>query len=147
VADPNEHLTDFEEGARRALEWLGRSEDAAELAQIIGAMLAQIAGQVPAKLGDMENAFLIAIGRAALAGQRAAPQTEDEAKARPATLPPAEASPAPWVDVEEFRRRRLEHERRMRYEQLAASNSAAWGEQQHAFTPRNQMRNDSDWRG
>ena len=30
MADQNEHLTDFEEGARRALEWLGRSEDAAE---------------------------------------------------------------------------------------------------------------------
>jgi hypothetical protein len=31
-------VTDFEEGARRALEWLGRSEDAAELAQIVGEM-------------------------------------------------------------------------------------------------------------
>ena len=36
MADQNESLTDFEEGARRALEWLGRSEDAAELAQIVG---------------------------------------------------------------------------------------------------------------
>jgi hypothetical protein len=67
LADQNVSVTDFEEGARRALEWLGRSEDAAELAQIVGEM--------PAKLGDMEIAFLIAIARAALAGHKAAPQT------------------------------------------------------------------------
>jgi hypothetical protein len=59
VADQNVSVTDFEEGARRGLEWLGRSEDAAELAQIVGEM---------PKIGDMEAAFLIAIGRAALAG-------------------------------------------------------------------------------
>jgi hypothetical protein len=65
----------------------GRSEDAAELAQIIGEMTT---------LGDMESAFLIAIGRAALAGHKAAPQTEAEAKVRPATLPPsAEATSLP----------------------------------------------------
>ena len=125
MADQNVSVTDFEEGARRALEWLGRSEDAAELAQIISEM--------PAKLGDMETAFLIAIGRAALAGHKAAPQTEDEAKARPATLPhrrpatlppPAEALPVPWIDVDEFRRRRLEHERRARFEELARRNAA-----------------------
>jgi hypothetical protein len=81
----NENLSDYEEGARRALEWLGRSEDAAELAQIIGEM--------PPKLGDMEAAFLIAIGRAALAGHKAAPQTEDDAKARPAMLPPPAEAP------------------------------------------------------
>jgi hypothetical protein len=140
VADQNVSVTDFEEGARRALEWLGRSEDAAELAQIVGEM--------SAKLGDMETAFLIAIGRAALAGHKAAPQTEDEAKARPATLPPpAEVPPAPWIDADEFRRRMREHERAARFERLARSNAAAWGEQQHAFTPGNHMRNDADWRG
>jgi hypothetical protein len=113
----NENLSDYEEGARRALEWLGRSEDAGEMAQIVGEM--------PTKLGDMEIAFLIAIARAALAGHKAAPQTEDEAKARPATLPPpAEAPPVPWIDVDEFRRRRLEHERRARYEELARRNAA-----------------------
>jgi hypothetical protein len=134
----NENLSDYEEGARRGLEWLGRSEDAAELAQIIGEM--------SAKLGDMENAFLIAIGRAALAGHKAAPQTEDEAKARPATLPPpAEAPAVPWLDVDEFRRRRLEHERRARFAELASRNQARFVEQQRAFG--NQTRNDADWRG
>jgi hypothetical protein len=136
----NENLSDYEEGARRGLEWLGRSEDAAELAQIVGEM--------PPKLGDMETAFLIAIGRAALAGHKAAPQTEDEAKARPATLPPpAEAPPVSWIDVDEFRRRRLERERAAKFEELARRNQEAFLEQQHAFTPRNQMRNDADWRG
>jgi hypothetical protein len=113
----NENLSDYEEGARRALEWLGRSEDAAKLAQIIGEM--------PPKLGDMEAAFLIAIGRAALAGHKTAPQTEDEAKARPATPPPpAEAPTVPWIDVDEFRRRRLEHERAARFEELARNNAS-----------------------
>jgi hypothetical protein len=135
----NESLSDYEEGARRALEWLGRSEDAAELAQIVGEM--------PPKLGDMESAFLIAIGRAALAGHKAAPQTEDDAKARPATLPSLAEAPVPWIDVEEFRRRRLEHERRARFEELALQNQARFVEQQHAFTPGNQTRKDADWRG
>ena len=120
MADQN--VSDVEEGARRPLEWLARSDDAAELAQIVGEM--------PAKLGDMETAFLIAIGRAALAGHKAAPQTEDEAKARPATLPPPAEAPAPWIAVEEFRRRQREHERRARFEELARNNAAAWGEQQ-----------------
>jgi hypothetical protein len=101
---------------------------------------------MPPKLGDMETAFLIAIGRAALAGHKAAPQTEDEAKARPATLPPpAEAPPVPWIDVDEFRRRRLEHERAARFEELALRNQARFVEQQHVFTPGNQMRKDANW--
>jgi hypothetical protein len=112
----NENLSDYQEGARRGLEWLGRSEDAAELAQIVGEM--------PAKLGDMETAFLIAIGRAALAGHKAAPQTEDEAKARPATLPPPAEAPVPWIDVDAFHRRRREHERAARFTELARRNAA-----------------------
>jgi hypothetical protein len=134
----NENLSDYEEGARRALEWLGRSEDAAELAQIIGEM--------PTKLGDMETAFLIAIGRAALAGHKAAPQTEDEAKARPATLPPpAEAAPVPWIAVDEFRRRRLEREQAARFDELALRNQARFMEQQHAFAPSRERPKGADW--
>ena len=136
----NENLSDYEEGARRALEWLGRSEDAAELPQIVDAM--------PPKLGDMENAFLIAIGRAALAGHKAAPQTEAEAKTRPATLPPpAEAPPVPWIDVDAFRRRQRAHEQAARLQELASRNANAFVEMQHAFAPRNQTRTDAEWRG
>jgi hypothetical protein len=133
----NENLNDYEEGARRGLEWLGRSEDAAELAQIIGEM--------PAKLGDMEIAFIIAIGRAALAGHKAAPQTEDEAKARPATLPPPAETPVPWIDVDEFRRRQREHERRARFEELASRNQALFIGQQHAFAPSRDRPKGADW--
>jgi hypothetical protein len=132
----NESLSDYEEGARRALEWLGRSEDAAELAQIVGEM---------PKPGDMEIAFIIAIGRAALAGHKAAPQTEAEAKARPDTLPSTAEAPAPWIDIDEFRQR--EHERRARFEELALRNQARFVEQQRAFAPGNHTRNDADWRG
>jgi hypothetical protein len=134
----NENLSDYEEGARRGLEWLGRSEDAAELAQIVGEM--------PAKLGDMETAFLIAIGRAALAGHKAAPQTEEEAKARPATLPPpAEAPPVSWTDVDAFRRRQREHELAARFERLAKANAEAFMEQQHAFAPSRDRPKGADW--
>jgi hypothetical protein len=135
MADQN--VSDVEEGARRPLEWLARSDDAAELAQIVGEM--------PAKLGDMETAFLIAIGRAALAGHKAAPQTEAEATARPVTLPPMPEAPA--FDVDEFRRRMREHELAARLEELGRRNAEAFVELQHAFTPLNQMRNDADWRG
>ena len=110
----DQDLTDFEEGARRALEWLIRSEAGADLAQIVG--------QMPTKLGDMEVAFLIAIGRAGLAGHKAAPQTEAEAKARPATLPLPEAPP---IDIEGFVRARREHAQRERYRELAGRNAAA----------------------
>jgi hypothetical protein len=138
VADQNESVTDFEEGAQRALEWLGRSEDAAELAQIVGEM--------PAKLGDMEIAFIIAIGRAALAGHKAAPQTEDEAKARPATLPPpAEAPPVSWTDVDAFRRQRLEREQAARFDELALRNQARFVEQQYAFAPNRDRPKGADW--
>lgn len=130
----NENLSDYEEGARRALEWLGRSEDAAELAQIVGEM--------PPKLGDMEIAFLIAIARAALAGHKAAPQSQEEAKARPATLPPpAEAPPVPWIDVDEFRRRKREHERAARLTELATRNANVFVEMQNALAPRR----GADW--
>jgi hypothetical protein len=93
----------------------------------------------------MEIAFIIAIGRAALAGHKAAPQTEAEAKARPASLPPtAEAPPVPWIDVDEFRRRRRQHEIAARLEELGRRNAALFMEQ-GAFTLGNR-RND-DWRG
>jgi hypothetical protein len=135
----NENLSDYEEGARRALEWLGRSEDGAELAQIIGEM--------PAKLGDMETAFLIAIGRAALAGHKAAPQTEDEAKARPATLPPpAEVPPVPWIDVDEFRRRRREHELAARLEEFGRRNAELFMVQGRGIWGGERLPKDADWR-
>jgi hypothetical protein len=134
VAGENEHLTDFEEGARRALAWLDVSEDAAELAQIIGEM--------PAKLGDMEIAFIIAIGRAALAGHKAAPQTDAEAKARPTMLPSTPETPAvPWIDVDEFRRRQREHKHAARLKELATRNANVFVEVQNSLAPRR----GADW--
>jgi hypothetical protein len=144
MGSEDENLSDYEEGARRALEWLGRSEDAAELAEIVDAMLAQLVGQMPPKLGDMEIAFLIAIGRAALDGHKAAPQSQEEAKARPATLPPPAEAPPVWTDVDAFRRRKREHELAAKLEELGRRNQALFLEQ-GAFTPRNQTRNDADW--
>jgi hypothetical protein len=125
MADQN----DFEEGARRALAWLGRSEDGAELAQIVG--------QMPTKLGDVEVAFLIAIGRAALAGHKAAPQTEAEAKIRPATpSPPAEGDGG--LSQGEFWQRVHDRERKARLDELLRRNAERW---------RDQPLGGADWRG
>jgi hypothetical protein len=89
---------------------------------------------MPTKLGDMEIAFLIAIGRAALAGHKAAPQTEAEAKARPATLSPSEEdAQSPPIDVEAFHRRRREHECAARLQELLRRNAAAFEEQWRAL--------------
>ena len=93
---------------------------------------------------DLEAAFLIAIGRAALAGHKAAPQTEAEATARPVTLPPMPEAPA--FDVDEFRRRMREHELAARLEELGRRNATAWAEQS-GFTLGNQKRKDEDWDG
>jgi hypothetical protein len=136
VGAENENLSDYEEGARRAVEWLGRSEDGAELAQIVGEM--------PTKLGDMEIAFIIAIGRAALAGHRAAPQTEGEAKARPATLSTPAAGDR-GLSQAEFWRRYRDHERQARLDEWWRRNAALFEEQQRAFAPGNQLRNGADW--
>jgi hypothetical protein len=121
VAD--EHMNDFEEGARRALDWLGRSEDGAELATIVAEM--------PRRLGDMEVAFLIAIGRAALAGQKAAPQTETEDKTR---HPAAVSTPdIPGVlEAAEFYRRvnaAQERQRQARRGELLRKNNELFAEQ------------------
>ena len=119
-----EHMNDdFEEGARRALDWLGRSEDGAELATIVGEM--------PRKLGDMEVAFLIALGRAALAGQKAAPQT---AEADAQSAPPAVSTPdIPGVlDAAEFYRRvnaAQERQRQERRAELLRENHKLFAEQ------------------
>jgi hypothetical protein len=61
--------------------------------------------------------------------------------------PSAEAPPFPPIDVDEFRRRRREHELAARLDELGRRNAALFMEQQHAFTPRNQTRKDVDWRG
>ncbi len=121
----DQDLADFEEGARRALEWLGRSEDGAELAQIVGEM--------PTTRGDMEAAFLIAIGRAALPGHKAAPQTETEAKARPATLSPR--AQVGELSQAEFLARYRERERQARLDELWRYNAVVFEEQQRAFAP------------
>jgi hypothetical protein len=69
-----------------------------------------------------------------------APRAKGPAKAQPTP----EAPPAPAFDVDEFRRRRREHELAARLDELGRRNAEAFLEQQHAFTLRNQTRNDAD---
>jgi hypothetical protein len=59
----------------------------------------------------------------------------------------AEAPPLPPVDVDEFRRRRREHELAARLDELGRRNSEAFVGQQRAFMAGSQTRNDADWRG
>ena len=80
-------------------------------------------------LGVTERAFLQVVGNAARAAKREdlptpagapAPRAKGPAKAQPTP----EAPPAPAFDVDEFRRRRREHELAARLDELARRNAA-----------------------
>jgi hypothetical protein len=109
---------DVRAGEELARAWLqGKSELIDDLAALVDGM-----GH---PLDATARAFLLTVGNAA----RAAPR----GKARPAPAcleaqtkaqPKPEAPPAPAFDVEAFRRRQREHERRARFEELARRNAA-----------------------
>jgi hypothetical protein len=97
-----------------------------------GALIDDLAALVDGMTRPLDataHAFLATIGNAA----RSAPKSK--ARPMPAGAPaprapdPPEAPPAPAFDVDAFRRRMREHELAARFERLASSNAAAWGEQ------------------
>jgi hypothetical protein len=81
------------------------------------------------------RAFLVTVGNAAKAMAKRedlptpagapAPRAKGPAKAQPTPEEPAE----PKVDIDQFRRRKRDHELAARLERLASSNASAWGEQ------------------
>lgn len=137
--EADQFSADFRDGAAMAGEWIAGRGSLPELLHIVRDM------PRGAELGGLEAGFLSTIDAAVRGDRLGAANVPDVAKAQ--QLLEATSSAAPKIDIEEFSRRRLEHERRARFEELGCRNQEAFLEMQHAFTPRNQMRNDADWRG
>jgi hypothetical protein len=132
---------DFREGEGMAREWIAGRGDLPDLLHVVRDM------PRGGDMGGLEAGFLSTIDAAVRGDRLGAANVPDPAKAqllREAT-PSAEAPPLPPIDVDEFHRRRREHERAARLEELSRRNQALFVEQQRAFG--NQTRNDADWRG
>ena len=127
----------FREGERLALDWIaGKSELLDDFAALVVGMK---------EFGEMERAFLLTIGNAARAAAKREGQPTFVVASDPAPTPRSAPAAEPKVDIEEFRRRRLEHERRERFEDLARRNQALFLEQQHAFAPSRDRPKGADW--
>ena len=114
---------DFRDGEAMAREWIAGRGDLPDLLHMVRDM------PRGGELGGLKAGFLSTID-AAVRGDRAT-NVPDPAKAQQLleATPPAEAPALPPIDVDEFRRRMREHERAARFDRLARSNAAAWGEQ------------------
>ncbi len=132
----------FREGEAMAREWIaGRGE----LPDLL-----HIARDMPrgGDMGGLEAGFLSTIDAAVRGHLEGAPAAPDPAKAQLLLEgpPSPEAAQAPPIDVDEFRRRRREHERAAILDKFARSNEEAWREQE-AFLAGRYRPKDADWRG
>jgi hypothetical protein len=138
---------DVRAGEELARAWLqGKSELIDDLAALVDGMTRP--------LDATARAFLATVGNAARLAPRGKARPTPTGTPAPARLeaqtaaqPTPEAPPAPAFDVDEFRRRRREHELAARLEELGRRNAEAFVGLQHAFAPRNQTRTDAEWRG
>ena len=113
---------DVRAGEELAKAWLqGKSELIDDLAALVDGM--------DKPLDATAKGFLVTVGNAARMAKRddlptparaPAPRAKGPAKAQPTP----EAPPAPAFDVDEFRRRRREHELAARLDELARRNAA-----------------------
>jgi hypothetical protein len=135
---------DYREGEAMAREWIAGRGDLPDLLHVVRDM------PRGGELGGLEATFLSTID-ATVRGDRldAANVPDPAAKAQLLleATPSAEAPPLPPIDVDEFRRRRREHELAARLNELGRRNAALFVEQQRAFMGGNQTRNDAGWRG
>ena len=108
---------DVRAGEELARDWLqGKSELIDSLADLVEGM--------SHPLDETARAFLQVVGNAARAAKREGQPTSVVAS-DPAPTPLSKPVPAePKVDIDEFRRRQREHERRARFEELAAKNAS-----------------------
>ena len=134
---------DFRDGEGMAREWIAGRGDLPDLLHIVRDM------PRGGELGGLEAGFLSTIAAAVRGDRLGAANVPDPAKAQLLleATPSAEAPPLPPIDVDEFRRRQRERAAAAKLEELGRRNQAAFMEQQHAFTLRNQTRNDADWCG
>jgi hypothetical protein len=120
---------DVRAGEELAKAWLrGEGELIDDLAALVDGMTRP--------LDATAHVFLATIGNAARSAPKSKVRQTPAGAPAPARLeaqtaaqPTPEAPPAPPVDVDAFRRRMRDHERARRFERLASSNAAAWGEQ------------------
>ena len=110
----------FREGEAMAREWIAGRGGLPELLHVVRDM------PRGGDMGGLEAGFLSTIDAAARGAGRGDAGAPDVAKAQELL---EVTPPQPRVDVDEFRRRMREHEGNARFERLARSNAAAWGEQ------------------
>jgi hypothetical protein len=132
---------DFRDGEAMAREWIAGRGDLPDLLHVVRDM------PRGGEMGGLEAGFLSTIDAAVRGDRLDAGNVPDPAKAQLLleATPSAEALPAPAFDVDEFRRRRREHERRVRFEELALRNQVLFVDQR-TLTPSNQTRTDAEWR-
>jgi hypothetical protein len=137
---------DVRAGEELARAWLqGKSELIDDLAALVDGMTRP--------LDATARAFLFTIGNAARSVPRSKVRQTPAGAPPPARLeaqtaaqPTPEAPPAPAFDVDEFRRRRREHELAARLDELGRRNAEAFVGQQRAFMASNYLPKDADWR-
>jgi hypothetical protein len=113
---------DFREGEAMAREWIAGRGDLPALLHIVRDM------PRGGELGGLEAGFLSTVDATIRGDRLDAANVPDLAKAQQLleatpSAPSPEAVSAP-IDLEAFHRRRLEHERRARFEELARNNAS-----------------------
>jgi hypothetical protein len=133
---------DFRDGEAMSREWIAGRGDLPDLLHIVRDM------PRGGELGGLEAGFLSTIDASVRGDRLGAANVPDSAKAQQLleATPSAEA-PQPRIDVNEFRRRRREHELAARLEELGRRNAEAFVELQRASTLGGQLPKDADWRG
>jgi hypothetical protein len=130
----------FREGEAMAREWIAGRGDLPDLLHIVRTMPPR------EEMWGMEAGFLSTIDAAVRGDRVGATNAPDPAKAQ-LLLEATPSPPAlPPIDIDEFHRRRREHERAARLEELGRRNAEAWREQS-AFMGGNHMPKDAEWRG
>ena len=124
---------DFRAGEALALEWIeGRTSLTDDLAVLVLGMARELSGEAR-DFGGEARGFLVTIGNAARQAARGRPRPRRAGAAKPVeALPLPEAPPSPPVDVDEFRRRRREHELAARLDELGRRNAETFMELRNA---------------
>src|SRR5258708_242380 len=111
---------DFRDGEAMAREWIAGRGDLPDLLHVVRDM------PRGGELGGLEAGFLSTIDAGVRGDRLDAGNVPDPAKAQLLleATPSSEAPPLPPIDVDEFRRRRREHEQAARLKELCQRNAA-----------------------
>ena len=116
----SEFAADFREGEAMALEWIAGRGALPDLLHVVRDM------PRGGEMGGLEAGFLNAVDAAVRGDRPVAANVPDPATKAQQLLEatPSAETPQPRVDIDEFRRRMREHERRARFEELARNNAS-----------------------